>query len=150
MPTDLLFIYGTLLPVFKNEYAEWLKKHSLKLCDGYMPGILFLVDTYPGAVYFIDSKKSVKGIIVKMNDPQKVLNYLDRYEETGKAYAKPNEYIREEINVYCGNKANDKLKCWVYLYNLEYSHLKEIESGDFVKYTIDKTQSLQNSHVPIK
>jgi gamma-glutamylcyclotransferase (GGCT)/AIG2-like uncharacterized protein YtfP len=131
--TNLLFIYGTLLPLMNHPKAVWLKERSSQICDGYMHGYLYLVNnTYPAAVYKTEAQEKIFGLIVKMHDTEHILAVLDDYEEVGEMFAKPNEYYRDVKKVFGSN--GDLYLCWTYLYNLDYTGLPLIDGGDFIKY----------------
>ena len=138
--TDLLFIYGTLLPQTGSSMAVWLQKNCSVVCDGYMPGYLFMVNSeYPAAAYNAETKDKVYGLIVKMNVATTILSNLDNYEEVGDTYASPNEYYKDILPI--NGKDGNAYFCWVYLYNLNYDNLVKIKGGSFLNY-IEKNNLL--------
>lgn len=129
---DFLFIYGTLLPVFSNPASNWLKTNAEPISEGYMPGLLYKVADYPGAVYLHKGVTKVYGLIVKMNNTADVLSNLDKYEEVNPEHPARGEYIRQVVTI--AGCDGIKRKCWVYLYNYDVRQLELIKSGDFVTY----------------
>ncbi len=128
MPNQYLFIYGTLLQS-DNEFALYLQKNSTLHGKGKFKGRLYNVGEYPGAV--LDKAGSyIYGSIVRLNDPA-VLNTLDIYEGYGPEQPKPNLFIRKMIKSETNKGIVD---CWVYLYNLPVGDLRQISSGNYLKY----------------
>ena len=99
--------------------------------EGYMNGKLYEVAGYPGAVESTELNDKVVGEVYKIVN-HNVLPVLDEYEECTDSFPKPHEYVRRKIPVYLLN--GEKLFAWVYLYNLEISKLKLIQSGDYLDY----------------
>lgn len=130
--TNLLFIYGTLLPVFDNAWSEWLKNNSEPVTEGYMPGLLYLVSGHPGALHFPEISSKVTGLIVRMENVTHVLQKLDEYEDADERYGEFAEFKREIVEIY----GFDGIirKCWVYLYNRNVDNMKQLTSGDFITY----------------
>lgn len=124
-----LFIYGTLLPGCTTEVTGFLKENSSFISEGSFPGKLYEVDGYPGAIFLPDEKSRVFGHILKLQQAEKVLAVLDKYEEVGPDFGSPNEYVRNQIPVL--NSAGQSLLCWVYLYNLPVDNLLYIHSGKY-------------------
>jgi len=125
-----LFIYGSLLEA-DNEFGRYLKQHATIYKPGKFKGKLYDVGEYPGAVYLPDSDYNVHGIIIKLNDVEETLKYIDDYEGFGNDQSQPNLFIRKLLTV---QTADENVKCWVYLYNHPTSHLKQILSGDYLSY----------------
>ncbi len=121
-----LFVYGTLLENENNPGAKFLEKNAKFLCKGFFYGKLYEIDGYPGAVLSNSHNEKVFGNIYKLHDEEKVLSYLDKYEEIGEHFPAPYEYKREIITVY---SPKENFKCWVYLYNHPTHHLERIVSG---------------------
>jgi gamma-glutamylcyclotransferase (GGCT)/AIG2-like uncharacterized protein YtfP len=131
--TNLLFIYGTLLPVFDNSWRDWLKNNAEPITEGYMPGLLYLISDYPGALYFPEVSSKVMGLVVRMENIDYVLHKLDQYEEADERYGEFAEFKREIVDIY----GFDGIvrKCWVYLYNRNVSDKKLLISGDYITYS---------------
>jgi gamma-glutamylcyclotransferase (GGCT)/AIG2-like uncharacterized protein YtfP len=123
-----LFVYGTLLDE-SNPYAAFLKENSRFYQKGRFKGELYNIGNYPGAIFDQIAETFVYGSIFLLNDPSSVLKELDDYEGFGDDFAKPNEFIRELLEV---ETANAMLRCWVYLYNKPVDRLPVIESGRYL------------------
>jgi gamma-glutamylcyclotransferase (GGCT)/AIG2-like uncharacterized protein YtfP len=130
--TDYLFIYGTLLPETKTELSEWLSLHSSVVCRGSITGKLFMISNYPAAIFDLKASSNVFGQVVKMLDRNKCFHILDEYEGISPDWKTTDEYYRTIKPVQCADQITRE--CWMYLYNLPTSHLKEIPSGNFPNY----------------
>lgn len=125
-----LFIYGSLLKS-DNEFGRYLKKHATIYKPGKFKGKLYDVGEYPGAVHLPDTDYKVYGMIIKLDDIEETLKYIDDYEGFGEYQLQPNLFIRKLLTV---QTADGNVKCWVYLYNHPITHLKQILSGDYLSY----------------
>jgi gamma-glutamylcyclotransferase (GGCT)/AIG2-like uncharacterized protein YtfP len=132
--TNLLFIYGTLLPVFNNSWSNWLKSNSEPITEGYMPGLLYLISDYPGALYFPEISSKVMGLVLRLNNAKHVLQKIDEYEEADERYGEFAVFKREIVDIY--GLDGIVRKCWVYLYNRNVDNLKQLVSGDYITYHI--------------
>ncbi len=126
---NYLFVYGTLL-AHGNEFAAYLKQHCYFYSTGKFKGRLYDIGEYPGAIS-ADTDQFVHGSIFVINDLDEVFTKLDDYEGFGYDQPQPNEFVRELINIETNQ---EKLKCWVYLYNLPTKGLWQIDSGDYSQY----------------
>jgi len=120
-----LFVYGTLLDK-QNEFGAYLNDNCTFYADGRMPGKLFDLGEYPGAIFTREENRFVHGKIYRLNNPPKKLEVLDDYEGYGPGQAQPNLFVREltDIEISTG-----KIACWVYLYNLPVEGCRLIDSG---------------------
>jgi gamma-glutamylcyclotransferase (GGCT)/AIG2-like uncharacterized protein YtfP len=128
---EYLFIYGTLLVKVKNAMSDFLQSHAEFIGQGFFHGKLYNTGEYPGAVLSSNGVDKVYGMVCLLNDAEKVFTVLDVYEEVGRQYPEPNEYIRQKITVFLHSQK--ELTCWVYLYNRPVDDLEQILSGDYLK-----------------
>ena len=131
MKTDKLFVYGSLMGGIQSPIATYLKSKSTFLGEGFVYGQLYDIGKYPGLVEDNQAKSKVLGHIFQLSNPTEMLPNLDYYECVGEGFAAPNEYRREAITVHLKGK---KEFCWAYLYNASTTHLKQIESGNYLAY----------------
>ena len=115
----------------QSPIANYLKSNSDFLGEGYVNGFLLDIGHYPGLVYKPNSEKQVIGHVFQLNQPKEMLPNLDHYECVGPAFASPNQYRRELIEV---NLNGEQFSCWAYLYNLPVAGIKVIESGNYLAY----------------
>jgi gamma-glutamylcyclotransferase (GGCT)/AIG2-like uncharacterized protein YtfP len=125
-----LFVYGTLLDN-NNSYGAYLQQHCTLLQPGKLKGRLYDIGEYPGAIADIYSALYVHGSIYLMDEPEKILEFIDDYEGFGDNQAQPNLFIRIQADIETGNNT---VKCWVYVYNLAIEHLPTIRSGRYLKW----------------
>lgn len=126
---NTLFVYGTLLKKANNNFSKYLKANSVYLGKAWFHGLLFDTGEYPGAVYIPKIKYKVHGNLFEIKNFKQVISRLDEYEETGKQFPEPNEYIRQIVPVFTEDKEKE---CWVYLYNWSVVGLRWIESGKYI------------------
>jgi gamma-glutamylcyclotransferase (GGCT)/AIG2-like uncharacterized protein YtfP len=111
---ELLFVYGTLRRGSRHPLARLLAENAEWLGFAYFRGLLFDIGPYPGAVPSGDPAHRVRGEVYRLKDPAAILPLLDRYEEFGKEFPEPNEFIRTRQAVLRGSST---VEAWIYLYN---------------------------------
>ena len=121
----VLFVYGLLRKGSNDPMALFLDQQASFIDHGYLHGKLFMVDGYPGAVAMLTSEK-VYGDVFGFDD-ETLLAKLDDFEEINMT----DEYIRSQVDIHT---ASGLLNCWMYVYNRPTTKLKQIVSGDFLKY----------------
>ena len=136
MHSNYLFVYGTLLKDLDNDMSKFLSVHTRLVGKGCFHGQLFQVSWFPGAITSKNTSEKVYGSIFKVKDFETLFKVLDGYEGVGENQPKPNLYTRELVTAFLQD--GSKLETWVYLYNLPTEHLKQIVSGDFLTFSVDK------------
>ncbi len=126
--TAHIFVYGTLMSGFGNAYSRQLAAQGQLLGPGTIPGLLYRVEWYPGAVYLPGEDSRVHGEVVRLFSPPEMLPFLDEYEELNPDESK-SLYIRRPVPVRLDSGGT--LTCWTYLYNRPVQDLELIRSGDF-------------------
>jgi gamma-glutamylcyclotransferase (GGCT)/AIG2-like uncharacterized protein YtfP len=134
MTDQYLFVYGTLLKGAENMMSNYLKSKSTFVSEGLMPGSLYKVDFYPGAVHELDSGRMIMGELYHLHEPEKALEVLDTYEGYDTKQAEQSLFIREQVEVFA---QETKYLSWVFLYNLPTDELLLIESGDFLRFDME-------------
>jgi gamma-glutamylcyclotransferase (GGCT)/AIG2-like uncharacterized protein YtfP len=124
--TDLLFIYGTLLPGLRLERemtgAEYLGAAQVR-------GDLYDIGTYPGLVA---GAGLVSGEIYRVSTEH--LLRLDSVEEVVANNPAASLYWRERIKVEKGAYTGESV--WVYRYNKPTDRLKRVPDGDYRRYIL--------------
>lgn len=126
--SDHLFVYGTLMSGFDNSFAKILAEQGVLIGEGTLPGHLYRVDWFPGAVYLPDCGAFIHGEVIRLPAPETTLLLLDEYEEVDEDHDK-SLYLRRTVPVRLNDKVT--IPCWVYLYNQEIQGLERIASGNF-------------------
>lgn len=122
---EYIFVYGTLKRAAHSEMHLFLTKHAEFVDDAGYCGKLFKVGDYPGAVPSDDPNNHVYGEVYLIRHPDKLFQRLDQYEECGKEFPEPNEYVRRKQTVCLGS--GETVKAWLYLYNRSTQGLQLIE-----------------------
>jgi gamma-glutamylcyclotransferase (GGCT)/AIG2-like uncharacterized protein YtfP len=125
MEAHNIFVYGTLMRKFENEFAKKLHQNADLIAMGYFRGKLFDLGQYPAAV-LCDSTTKIWGEVWHLTDFEKIMPVLDEYEGI---YEKNPEYSRHHIPIT--TESGDIYYCWVYLYNYDTDNLREIEGGKY-------------------
>lgn len=136
---NYLFVYGTLLNDSGHPMATCLKNQAVFIATGHLTGKLYEVDGYPGVIRTEGTNERVFGQIYKLDDDTRILDELDKYEETGVDFSEPCEYIREVVQVF--DDFGKVFNCWVYVYNWPVDDLIHIPSGNYQVYL---TKTLKN------
>ena len=125
-----IFVYGTLLSQYQNHYTQFLETYSKFIGTGYIEGLLYSNNHYPGVIQSNDKSKKVYGQILEISSKtNEILKILDEYEEVGTQFPCPNEYIRSILPVYL--QTGVVTNCWVYLYNHSVKDMILIPSGRY-------------------
>lgn len=127
--SDYLFVYGTLQSAFSNEWSSYLKENSRFVSKAKMPGRLYKIDFYPGAVYDPNSNSFVYGELFYSRQILEVIKQIDRYEGCAYDDPLPHEYIKKIVPV-CTK--NEQIDSWCYLYNFDTSASPIIGTGCFM------------------
>ena len=129
---EYLFVYGTLMQGFDNDFAKKLHQFSTYKTNGSFPGMLYAVSWYPGAIYIPDAPKRVFGEIYELSAHANLLPELDEYEDVNED-EKLSLYLRQIVPVTLENGL--VMNCWTYLYNQTVAGLEEVENGDFRNFS---------------
>ena len=141
MSEQILFVYGTLRRDTNGQMHHLLARYADFVGEATFQGKLYMVDYYPGIVPSEDTDDLVLGEVYRLHNPSYMLSRLDQYEECGRAFPEPTEYVRrmERVRLHDGRI----ITAWVYVYNRPTNNLYLIESGDFLQ--IEKAE--KNSHI---
>ncbi|WP_419699156.1 gamma-glutamylcyclotransferase family protein [Mucilaginibacter sp. NFX135] len=122
-----LFVYGTLLDS-ANSYGAYLQQHCTLLQTGKFRGRLYDAGEYPAAIIDTNINQYVQGSIYLMDEPGKILSFIDDYEGFGDDQEQPNLFVRELTTIETGL---GMIECWVYVYNLPVDGFLLIKSGNY-------------------
>jgi gamma-glutamylcyclotransferase (GGCT)/AIG2-like uncharacterized protein YtfP len=117
---EYLFAYGSLRWGATNPTARHLHGLASWMGIGRMPGRIYSLGDYPGAVLDENCGQWVEGDVFQLGDSQAVFRVLDPYEGIGDEFPQPHEYLRQRCPVYFHGEV---LSCWVYLHNWQGSSL---------------------------
>tara|TARA_R110002049_G_scaffold3795_6_gene27682 strand:+ start:1879 stop:2262 length:384 start_codon:yes stop_codon:yes gene_type:complete len=122
-----LFVYGTLLQTLDNPMSRFLKNQSEFLGKGYIHGKLYDVGAYPAAILSDAKTDKIYGTVLKISDVENTFKVLNTYEGANDLHPL---YLKKSVPMYLEN--GKTLTVWVYVYNHSVSHLKQIQSGDYL------------------
>lgn len=111
--------------------ARYLKDRAISLGTAYLPGRLYDLGSYPGAVYDPQESRLITGQVYEIADPEAVFPTLDIYEGVTATPEIPAEYTRELVTA---QYLQQPLSCWIYLYVLDTQHLPLITGGNYLEY----------------
>lgn len=124
-----LFAYGFLKRHYHgNEKTQTPDFEHKFISSGTFTGRLYRVDIYPGVIYDTSAGTMVHGEIFELNEPEKALRQLDRYENALPLVNLNPDYERRLRPV---KTASGILQCWVYEYLKPINPATKIESGIF-------------------
>lgn len=127
MPSELLFVYGTLRIGCTNAMAARLAEEAAYLGPATVAGSLWKIEDYPGFV--AGQTGRVMGDLFRPRDAQATLRWTDAYEEITADFPAPQEYRRERMRIESGAGA---VIAWVYVYARDPAGLPHIAGGDFL------------------
>lgn len=128
--SDFLFVYGTLRRHSRHPMSKKLADAGHFYGEAEIPGLLFEIEGYPGAIYRPGCSQRIKGELHCIN--RNVLPLLDQYEECSDNFPRPHEYTRSLCTVFTTQQG--PIKAWVYLYNYTTHGLQSIASGDYLQF----------------
>lgn len=128
---DYLFAYGTLRPGFAPREVAGLFRRIIRIGAASVPGRLYNLGDYPGAILDPNSEAKIIGEIFQLPTDVETLAALDAYEGVDPADPAASLFARRK----CDALLNDggQLECWVYEYNREIAPSTLIEGGDYSK-----------------
>jgi gamma-glutamylcyclotransferase (GGCT)/AIG2-like uncharacterized protein YtfP len=118
---DHLFVYGTLRRGSKHEMARLLQGQAHFVGTGRMPGRLYGLGRFPGAVAAANAEEWVRGEVYRLDDSASLLKVLDEYE--GADFERGISSIQMD--------EGRTTECWVFLYVGKLPG-RLIESGDWL------------------
>lgn len=126
-----IFDYGTLRSAPAHQMSKVLEQYADLVGRGRLPGILYDVGHYPGAVRKSGTRAFILGDVYRLRDSDRALKILDRYEGWNEKKPESSEFRRSRVAVDMG--AGKRIHAWIYLYNRPTTGLPRITSGDYLK-----------------
>lgn len=137
-----LFVYGTLMVGVQSSMAGLLQRNSHWLGSAYLPGLMYDLGCYPGALWIPEHSARVYGQVFRLEEPQFLLPHLDEYEGINPQFPEAGEYVRKLVPAILEDKGS-AIQTWFYHYNGDISHLHRIESGRYLDYYPQQTAHLE-------
>lgn len=130
--TEHLFVYGSLRCETAGSLHPLLSTDTEYCCAAQLPGKLYEIDGYPGAVTSPLADTTIHGELYRLHHPQRLLQRLDVYEECSAHFPQPYEYRRSVETVTTAE--GKAIKAWIYVYNHDLSGRRLIPSGDYRRF----------------
>ena len=125
-----LFVYGTLRQTSNGSLHPYLKNRAVFISQAKLPGKLYQIRNYPGAVPSpANNECLVHGEVYRLLKPAELLRILDEYEECSRHFPKPHEYQRLAASVTLAD--GKQIQAWVYWFRHPTSGFRQIVSGDY-------------------
>src|SRR4051794_31927600 len=112
---DRLFVYGTLLPGLAPAAVEDLVERFRLVGTGSLPGRLYDLGPYPGAVFDASASTRVTGQVFELPDDPTLLARLDAYEGCVPGDPQNSQYLR--VQLLARLVEGCEVSCWAYAYN---------------------------------
>lgn len=128
---DDLFVYGTLMQDTDSAMARFLRTRADSRGLAQLPGRLYDLGSYPGAVYDPNEKNTITGQIYSLRDPEAIFPVLDEYEGVSENPPEPEEYVRIKVPALLNGNT---VLCWIYQYNFDTATLPIIPGGNYLTY----------------
>ncbi|MDE3178060.1 MAG: gamma-glutamylcyclotransferase [Acidobacteriota bacterium] len=120
----LLFVYGTLMRSLREKVGAEM------VGPGTIRARLYDLGDYPGATLAESgSEDFVKGELYELDDPDRAIKILDKYEEYFPSEPRRSLFTRELVTVTL--EGGKKQKAWTYLYNRPVSKAQLIPSENY-------------------
>lgn len=128
---EYLFLYGTLMPGECDNEVAPIVKRLRPVGTARVPGRLYDLGEYPGAVVDPSADTSVRGELVELPRNQAVFDALDRYEEFDPLNPSKSLFVRKKARVTLAD--GRKFESWIYVYNRHPGDAPLVQGGDYSK-----------------
>ncbi len=131
--TYQLFVYGSLRSGFRNPAYQYLTQHFHLVGEAVVQGKFFDKGPHPVAIPSTD-ESFITGELYMFNNPEEfnwVIQQLDDYEGINVEPGETAMYKRELVRVFHETIPS---VAWIYWYNGSVDGMKEISTGDVLKY----------------
>lgn len=143
--TERLFAYGTLRLGCGHSLTRMAAASVGYLGPGRLPGKLYDLGAYPGAVFDPAARSWISGDVFVLRQPETVLRVLDRYEGFDPGAPDCGEFRREWLPIDLGGRSR---WCWVYLYKQPVDSLTPIPGGDYLRARFAPAQTRPEREAP--
>jgi gamma-glutamylcyclotransferase (GGCT)/AIG2-like uncharacterized protein YtfP len=134
-----LFVYGSLRSGFRNPAYEYLTRYFHLLGEAVVPGKFYDKGDYPVAIEG-SGDSFITGELYESNSPEEfswAIEQLDDYEGLNVEVGETPMYKRELVQAFQNGAASE---AWIYWYNGSVADMKEIATGDVLKYLQQKNK----------
>jgi len=132
---DYLFVYGTLRKGYDLKVKNRVNDQLQYVGQAKVGAALYDLGRYPGAIRS-NKGPEVIGDVFLVNDPERVLRILDKYEGIEAARPDAAEFIRKKSRVRL--RSGQHINAWVYWYNFDPRERAPIRYKDYLNYLKNK------------
>lgn len=111
---EALFVYGSLRSGFGHPMGEYLRGCARLLGSAHMPGRVYRVAWYPGAVDPAEDSDRIDGELYEVTEGTRLWPRLDAFEDYDPA--RPEASLFERVRRTVGLADGSSCEAWVYLY----------------------------------
>src|SRR5262245_60236003 len=129
---EYLFVCGTLRSGLAPGEVAGIMGTMLRIGAGSVPGRLYDLGDFPGAVLDPGCDAKVIGEVFQLPDDGAALAALDAYEGIDPQDQGDCMFVRREAEITLED--GGALRCWIYVYNREVASSTLIASGDYLIY----------------
>ena len=132
-PTYQLFVYGSLRSGFRNPAYEYLTRYFHLLGEAVVQGKFYDKGPHPVAIP-ATGESFITGELYVLNNKDEfnwAIEQLDDYEGLNVEPGEKPLYKRELVTVF---QSGVPSLAWIYWYNESVEGMKEIATGDVLKY----------------
>jgi gamma-glutamylcyclotransferase (GGCT)/AIG2-like uncharacterized protein YtfP len=122
-----LFAYGTLQHGHAPREMTAVVAQLRAVGRGTVPGALYDLGHYPGAILSPDSQQRIHGTIFALPADPQFLRNLDEYEECDPAAPAASQFLRAACVAELDSGV--LVECWIYVYNRPVAAATRIEGG---------------------
>ena len=126
--SEYLFVCGTLRSAFAPPQVRPLLERMKLIGAATVPGRLYELGEYPGAVLAEDDG-TVVGELLELPADETLLHTLDHYEGIDESAPSKSLFVRTRCRAALPDGRN--VEAWIYVYNQAVSAARLIESGDY-------------------
>jgi predicted acetylornithine/succinylornithine family transaminase len=141
--SEHLFVCGTLRPALAPPGLKEVIGQWRKVGDGFVPGRLYDLGKYPGAVLDSDSQMRIIGEVLQLPDEGATLAALDAYEGFNPDDFSASLFVRRKCDVTLAD--DSRIECWIYVYNRPVAPSTIIQSGDYLKMQAEAEAKVQET-----
>lgn len=123
-----IFVYGTLMRRGKSPYAALLQRRARFVGEAWVPGRLYHLGRFPGAVLDQTSKTKIFGEVFSLTTLS-LLDALDRYEGCDPEEPEPRLFRREVVEARLVR--GGLVDAWTYAFTGNITSRPRISSGCF-------------------
>ncbi len=137
--THQLFVYGSLRSGFRNPAYAYLTKYFHLLGEAVVKGKFYDNLTHPVAVPSAE-ESFIGGELYSVNNPEEfkwAVDQLDDYEGLNVEAGETPLYRREIVQAFQNGISS---ATWIYWFNGNVEGMKEITTGDVLKYLQQQNQ----------